>query len=161
MPMQSLQDALLNELHDILSAEKQLTKALPKMSRKATSQDLKKAFDDHLEETRGHVQRVEQALGLLGQKPKAKKCEAMEGIINEGEEVMEHEAEPVVMDALLIAAAQKVEHYEIASYGAVCTWAEQVGEKEVATLLKQNMSEEKNADSILKQAARKINRQAK
>ena len=129
MSLDTLGDAFYDELCDIYHAEKQLVKALPKMAKKASSEDLKAAFEAHLEETEEHVARVEAAFEDTGKAPKAKKCEAMEGLIEEATSMMEEEAEPEVMDAILIGCAQKVEHYKIATYGTLCTWAELLGYK--------------------------------
>ena len=157
MPLNTLQDALLEELRDMLSAEKQLVRALPKMAKKADSGDLKSAIEEHLEETKTQVERLEKVFESLDKKPRTKKCEAMAGLILEGEEVMKEEADPQVRDALLIAAAQKVEHYEIASYGTLCTWAKTLGLSDVLALLKETMSEETAADKKLSKIAGKIN----
>lgn len=160
MALDSLADAFYDELRDVLSAEKQLTKALPKMAKKASSPDLKKAFDDHLKETERHVERVEKAFEETGKAARAKTCEAMKGLIEEGEELMKEDGEPAVKDAVMIAAAQKVEHYEIATYGTLCTWAERLGYSNALELLKQNCDEEEAADKKLSQLAKSINREA-
>ncbi|QDU86809.1 hypothetical protein Pla175_01620 [Pirellulimonas nuda] len=160
MAMHTLADAFYDELRDILSAERQLTKALPKMARNAASADLKKAFESHLAETEKHVERVEKAFEDTGKTAKAKTCEAMKGLITEASHLLEEEAEPAVKDALLIAAAQKVEHYEIATYGALCTWAEVLGYAAALKQLKQNMAEEEKADEKLTKLSTKINKQA-
>ncbi len=155
--MKTLADAFYDELRDILSAEKQLLKALPKMAKKASCTDLQQAFEDHLRETEQQVQRVEQAFEDTGKAARAKTCEAMKGLIKEAESVMEEDAEPAVMDALLIACAQKVEHYEIATYGTLCTWAEVVGYENALELLKQNIDEEEAADEKLTMLSKSIN----
>jgi ferritin-like metal-binding protein YciE len=160
MSLESLADAFLDELRDVLSAEKQLTKALPKMAKKATSPQLKKAFESHLAETETHVERVEQAFEETGKAARAKTCEAMKGLLKEGSELMEEDASPEVMDALLIAAAQKVEHYEIATYGTLCTWAETLGYTKALKLLKQNIAQEEAADKKLSQIAETVNANA-
>ncbi len=157
MSLESLADAFHDELRDVLSAEKQLVKALPKMAKKAKSAQLKKAFESHLAETETHVERVEQAFEETGKAARAKTCEAMKGLIKEGEELMEEDASPEVMDALLIAAAQKVEHYEIATYGTLCTWAEALGYKKALKLLKQNIAQEEAADEKLSKIAQTVN----
>ena len=157
MALLSLEDAFVEELRDIYYAEKQITKALPKMAKKATNPDLKAGFEKHLRETEGQVRRLEEVFELLGEKAKGKKCEAMDGLLEEGKDVMQEDAEDEVRDALMIAAAQKVEHYEIATYGTLCTWAELLGMDQVARLLKQTLSEEKTTDEKLTQVARKIN----
>lgn len=161
MPIENLEQALVEELRDLLSAEKQMTKSLPKMAKKATNPKLQKAFEDHLAETQKQVERLEQAMEALGQKPRAKTCEAMKGLLEEGKETMQEDAEDDVMDAMLIGAAQKAEHYEIASYGTVCTWAEMIGNTKALKLLKQNMAEEEKADQKLTQIAETVvNREA-
>lgn len=157
MTMRTLADAFYDELRDVLSAEKQLTKALPKMAKKATSDDLKMAFNDHLEETRKQVERVEKAFEDTGKAARAKKCEAMAGLLEEGEELMHEDAEPEVKDAMLIAAAQKVEHYEIATYGTLCTWAEVLGYRTAKSELSKNLNEEKSTDEKLTGLSKSIN----
>jgi ferritin-like metal-binding protein YciE len=149
MPITSLEELLTDELKDLYSAETQLTKALPKMAKAANSKDLKAAFAAHLQETEGHVQRLEQACAKLEIKPRGKKCVAMEGLIEEGRELLTEEIEATVLDAALIAAAQKVEHYEMAGYGTVVAHARQLGYMEVADLLHQTFDEEKAADEKL------------
>lgn len=159
--MKSLEDAFVHELQDMLSAEQQIMKALPKMSKKASNPDLKKAFDEHLHQTERQAERLKEAFQSIGKSSKAHKCEGIEGIIKEGESMLKGSAEPEVIDAALIAAAQKVEHYEIATYGTVCQWAEQLGFDEAHELLGENLSEEKATDSKLSQLAKKsINVQA-
>ena len=160
MSLESLADAFHDELRDILSAERQLTKALPKMAKKATSPQLKKAFESHLAETEKHVERVEQAFDDTGKAARAKTCEAMKGLLKEGEELMKEDASPEVMDALLIAAAQKVEHYEIATYGTLCTWAGVLGYSKASKLLKQNMAQEEAADQKLSTISETVNAKA-
>jgi ferritin-like metal-binding protein YciE len=153
MPMNNLEDAFVDELRDLLHAEKQITKALPRMAKKCESDELRGAFEQHLAQTEQQIERLEQVFELLDMKPRAKKCEGIEGILSEGKEIME-EAEADVMDAALIAAAQKVEHYEIASYGTVCTWAEQLGcDRKILDLLKRTLSEEKETDQKLTRLA--------
>ena len=149
MALKTLQDALVEELEDLLSAETQITAALPKMAEKASSPELKAAFTEHLAQTQEQIERLNQAFGLLGQPAQSKTCEAMKGLIKEGESLMHEEADADVMDAMLIAAAQKVEHYEIASYGTVCTWAEILGLNEVHDLLGQTLDEEEDTDALL------------
>lgn len=161
MALATLEDALVDELKDLLHAEKQITRALPKMAKNAESEKLRAAFEEHLEETKVQVERLEKAMKAMGKKVSAKRCPAMEGIIEEGKEVMEEKGEPEAKDAMLIGAAQKVEHYEIASYGTACTWAKQLGQTEVLDLLKQNLAEEKEADKKLTQLAkRSVNKKA-
>ena len=153
MAVKSVNDLLMDELQDIYHAEKQLVKALPKMAKKAKSDQLRQAVEHHLEETKGHVQRLEQVFEKLDAKPRAKKCEAMEGLIEEAEELMGEIATPEVLDAAMIGAAQKVEHYEIASYGTLSTLAEELGHTEAARLLEQTLNEEKAADKKLNEIA--------
>jgi ferritin-like metal-binding protein YciE len=153
MKMKSLQDLLADELKDLYSAENQLVKALPKMAKAASNAELRAGFEEHLEQTRGHVQRLEQVCQQLEVTPKGKKCAAMEGLIEEGKELMEEDAAPAVLDAGLIAAAQKVEHHEIASYGTVCAWAKILGFDEAVTLLEETLEEEKATDEKLNNLA--------
>ncbi len=157
MPLSNLADLFHDELRDILSAEKQLVQALPKMVKKATSPELAEAFQSHLEETKKQVERVEQAFADTGKAPRAQTCKAMQGLIEEASSMMDKEATPEVMDAALIACAQKVEHYEIATYGTLCTWARQLGYDSALALLKQNMNEEENADHKLTDISDNIN----
>ena len=142
-----------DELKDIFWAEKALTKALPKMAKKASSPELIEAIETHLAETEEQVSRVEQVFELLGKKPAAKKCEAMEGLIKEAEELMDESDEGIMRDAAIISAAQKVEHYEIASYGTLRAFAETLGLTDVVSLLEQTLEEEKNADKKLTEVA--------
>lgn len=137
------------QLMDLLDAENQLVKALPKMAQYASSQPLSRTFQKHLKETEGHVKRLEQVFHLLKMPVKADKCPAMEGLIKEAKDVMNEYAETPFADAALIAAAQKIEHYEIATYGCVCTWANVLGLDDVAELLNETLQEEKNADESL------------
>lgn len=153
MAVKDLNGALIDSLKDLLHAEKQLTKALPKMAKKASNQKLSKAFESHLEETKEHVSRLEKAFEALDRKADTKVCAAMKGLIEEGEEVMEEADDDATRDAMMIGAAQKVEHYEIASYGTAIVWAEQLGEKKVADLLRKTLDEEKNADEKLSKIA--------
>ena len=148
-----LQDLFLDELADILNAEQQLTKALPKMAEAAESQELRETFESHFEETKQHVSRLEQVFKSLGQPVKSKTCKAMKGLLEEGEELMEELQDSSALDAGLIAAAQKVEHYEIASYGTVCAWAEQMGHTGAQNLLQKTLIEEKAADGKLTEIA--------
>jgi ferritin-like metal-binding protein YciE len=145
----SLRDHLVEELNDLLSAEHQLIEALPQMQQKASQRQLKAAFRSHLAETRGQARRVQQALKMLGEQPSEKTCEAMEGLLTEGQELMESSDAGALRDAMMITAAQKVEHYEIATYGTVQTYAQILGEKGVARLLAQTLKEEKAADKKL------------
>ncbi|MFG0260853.1 MAG: ferritin-like domain-containing protein [Novipirellula sp. JB048] len=160
MSLDSLADAFYDELRDLLSAEKQLTKALPKLVKHASSDPLRQAFETHLAETQEHVKRVESAFEETGKAARAKTCEAMAGLIKEADGLLKENGEPVVKDALLIAAAQKVEHYELATYGTLCTWAEMLGYNKALSLLKQNMADEENTDKKLSELAKTINQQA-
>jgi ferritin-like metal-binding protein YciE len=157
MKLDSLKELYVDELKDLYSAENQLLKAIPKMAKAATSPALKKGFEKHLEETKDQVERLEQIFKALGESPKGKKCKAMEGLVEEGKELMEEDAEPEVMDAALIAAAQRVEHYEIAGYGCVRTYAQLLGETQAAKLLQQTLDEEGKTDQALTKLAEKIN----
>ena len=145
----SLRTHLVDELRDTLDAEQQLIKALPKMARAASTPRLKQAFQSHLAETRKQADRLKQALRLLGESARAKTCEGMEGLLTEGEEMMNEAPDGPVRDAVLISSAQKVEHYEIASYGTAATYAQVLGERQVARLLGQTLREEKSADQKL------------
>ncbi|HSU69721.1 MAG TPA: ferritin-like domain-containing protein [Tepidisphaeraceae bacterium] len=153
MQMQDLQDLYVEELRDIYNAEKQLVRALPKMAKKATHDELKDAFTMHLEQTKGHVERLEQIFEKLGKRAGGKTCKAMQGIVEEGKEMMEEDAEPEVMDAGLIAAAQRVEHYEIAAYGTVRTYARLLGDDQAAKLLQTTLDEEGETDKKLTKLA--------
>src|SRR4051812_1949998 len=158
--MKDLNELFLEEMADIYDAEKQLIKALPKMTQAAKSPELQSAFEDHLEQTQEHVRRLEEVFGIFDQKAKGKKCEAMAGLIEEGEDIMKEEATPAVMDAALIAAAQKIEHYEIATYGCLRTWAELLGKDEALDLLEETLNEEKDTDETLTDIATNINAEA-
>lgn len=158
--VESLKDLLIDELKDLYSAEKQLLKALPKMARAATNPDLKEGFTTHLEETQGHVDRLEQAFSKLGETAKAKTCKAMQGLIEEGSEAIELEAPDAIRDACLIGAAQRVEHYEIAAYGTVRSLAETLGEDEVAGLLQETLDEEGETDKKLTTLSETVNEEA-
>jgi ferritin-like metal-binding protein YciE len=160
MEMKSLKDLYVSELKDLYSAENQLLKAIPKMAKAATSEPLKKAFTGHLEQTKTHVERLETIFEELGASPKGKKCKAMEGLVKEGAEVIEEDASPEVKDAALIAAAQRVEHYEMAGYGCVRTYAQLLGETSAAKLLQQTLNEEGDTDKKLTGLAEKINVEA-
>ncbi len=151
--MPVLQEVLVEELRDLLHAEAQLVKALPKMARAAHDPRLKQAYQKHTEETKGHVERLKQVFDLLGERPKAKPCRGMQGLVEEGQELIEEgkEKEDVAADLSLVAAAQKVEHYEISGYGTVRTMAEQLGLNKVAKLLAQTLAEEEKTDKLLTQ----------
>ena len=160
MPLNDLADLFHDELRDILSAERQLLEALPKMAQKASSDDLRQAFEKHLEQTRVQVTRVEQAFADTGKSARAKTCEARKGLIKEASSMMEEKAAAEVMDAALIACAQKVEHYEIATYGTLCTWAKLLGYSDALELLKQNLNEEEETDEALSALAETVNAEA-
>ncbi len=145
----SLQELMVESLKDLFSAETQLVEALPKMEKGATASGLKKAFATHLKQTEGHVQRLEQIFTSLGKSPRGKKCKAMEGLVEEGSEILKEEFAPEVRDAALIGAAQKVEHYEIAGYGTVRTFAQLLGDQKTLQLLDQTLNEEKATDKLL------------
>ena len=149
MKMKSLEDLLVHELKDLLSAEKQLVKALPKMAKGATNEELRTAFEEHLEQTKVHIERLEQVFEKLGKSARAEHCDAMEGLVEEGGKVLEEDMADDVRDAALIAAAQKVEHYEIASYGTARTFAQLLGHAEVANLLQETLDEEGETDHRL------------
>lgn len=158
----SLREFLVDGLKDLYWAEKALVKNLPKMEKNASSQKLKDAIMNHLQETENQVARLEEAFKVMGEKAKAEKCDAMDGLLKEAESIMKETEPGAVRDAAIIAAAQKVEHYEIASYGTMATYAKLLGEKETLNLLKQTLSEEKNCDSDLtKLATSEINLKAK
>ena len=144
-----LKELLVDELRDIYNAEGQLTKALPRMAKKASNPQLRSAFETHLRETEGQIDRLDEVFEQLGEKARGKTCHAMKGLIEEGKEMMGEDFEEDVMDAALIAAAQKVEHYEIASYGTVRAWAELLGEDQVVKLLQQTLDEEGATDKKL------------
>jgi ferritin-like metal-binding protein YciE len=156
MHMENLQDLMKEELKDVLNAENQIVKALPKMIKTACNPELQQAFNAHLEETKGHVERLEQVMEMLGMPPKGKTCKAMQGILEEGREIMGEDAEEDVMDAALIGAAQKVEHYEIATYGTLCTYADLLGLEDAKRLLGQNLEEEKRTDAKLTELAEAV-----
>jgi ferritin-like metal-binding protein YciE len=144
-----LQDAFLDELRDTYDAEKQLVKALPKLAKAATSEELRDAFESHLEETRGQVSRLEQVFSAIGEKPRGKHCDGIAGIIEEGKTIMEEDFDESTMDACLIAAGQRAEHYEMAAYGTLVAWAKSLGHGDAADLLEQTLEEEKAADEKL------------
>ena len=149
MRLESMQDVFVEQLKDVLSAEKQLTKALPKMAKAARSPRLKAAFDSHLRETEEQIDRLERVFGTLGKKPMSKHCAGMEGLVKEGEEAMQAEGEDALTDSLLIAAAQRVEHYEISAYGSLAEYARVLGLEEANGLLEETLAEEKAADAKL------------
>ena len=149
----TLHDAFIDELRDTYDAEKQITKALPKMVKAASSPELRAAFEAHLEETRGQIARLEEVFGTLDEKVRGKHCDGMAGIIEEGKSVMEEDFDDTTMDACLIAAAQRVEHYEMAAYGTLVAWARAMGHTEAADLLQETLDEEKAADEKLSSLA--------
>jgi ferritin-like metal-binding protein YciE len=153
MALQTLDDLFVHELKDIYSAEKQLLKALPKMAKAASSEKLQQAFEEHRGQTETQVERLERIFESLGKSPRGPKCEGMEGLIEEGKTLMEEDAEAPVCDAGLIAAAQKVEHYEIAAYGTLKTWAEMLGYTDAVARLEETLNEEKETDQLLTELA--------
>ena len=153
-------DLLVEELKDLYSAENQLVKALPKMAKAATSEELREAFETHLQQTEEQVQRLEQIGKKLGESMKGKKCKAMEGLVEEGKEIIEEDMEPSILDLALIGAAQKVEHYEIAGYGTARTLAEIAGEDQVAKILQETLDEEGATDKLLTEIAMELNLEA-
>ncbi len=160
--MPALKELLVEEMQDLLHAEGQLVKALPKMARAANEPKLKQAFEKHLEETKGHVDRLKQAFELLGARPKAKPCKGMQGLVEEGQEQIAEgkEQEDAMADLMLVAAAQKVEHYEISGYGTLRALAERLGESRVAKLLGQTLAEEEKTDKLLTQLSPPLLEQA-
>lgn len=149
MSAENLREALVEEIRDLYNAEKQLVKALPKMAKGAESDELREAFETHLEETEGQVTRLERVFELLDEKPRGKHCAGMAGIVEEGSEKLQEDLEGSVLDAVLIASAQKVEHYEIGAYGTAIAWAEALGLNEVCDVLNETLEEEKAADEKL------------
>jgi ferritin-like metal-binding protein YciE len=152
--IETLEELLIHELKDVYNAEKQLVKMLPKVAKKAFAPELKAALEEHLCQTEGQVQRLEEVFELLGEPAKAVKCKAMEGILEEGEELLQQKGTSETLDAGIILAAQKVEHYEIASYGSMATWADMVGRKDVKKLLVQTLEEEEQTDKKLTMLAK-------
>jgi ferritin-like metal-binding protein YciE len=150
----SLESLLLHEVKDLYHAEKQLVKALPKVAKKASSPELKHAVEEHLQQTEGHVNRLEQIFEMLGQPAKGTKCKGMAGIIDEAEEVMGYKGTPEARDAAIIMSAQKVEHYEIAGYGSAATWADLLGRQDIKNLLGQTLDEEERTDQRLTELAK-------
>jgi ferritin-like metal-binding protein YciE len=156
MELANLKELFVHELKDIYSAENQIVAALPKVAQAVSHPELKQAFEEHLEQTRGQVARLEQIFEMLGQKPTGVTCKGMKGLLAEGEEMLKHDAEPSVKDAGLIAAQQKVEHYEIAGYGTVVTYAKLIKHKEATKLLKETLNEEEQTDKKLSQIAEQV-----
>jgi ferritin-like metal-binding protein YciE len=160
MQQKALKELYVDELRDIYNAETQLVKALPKMARAASNEELRSGFEEHLEQTKGHVSRLEQIFEDLDEKPTGKKCAGMEGLVKEGSEMVGEDFEGPVKDAGLIGAAQRVEHYEIAAYGTVRAFAETLGEQKAVELLSQTLEEEKETDEKLTKLASEINVEA-
>jgi len=153
MSLDSLQSLFLDELKDVYHAEKQLVEALPRMAKAADSAELQQAFRAHLAETKGQVERLERILQELGQPARGKRCKGMEGLLEGGKEIMQEEGEPAVIDAALIAAAQRVEHYEIAGYGSAISFAQLLGHHDIVALLEETLAEEQAADEKLSMIA--------
>jgi ferritin-like metal-binding protein YciE len=160
MSVDSIKKLFVEELKDLYSAENQITKALPKMVKAATSPELKKAFESHLRETEGQIQRLEKICSILGASPRGKSCDGMKGVLDEGSSMLHEIAEGEVRDAALIGAAQRVEHYEMAAYGTVRSYAELLGKPDIAELLEETLEEEKAADQKLTSISQKVNAQA-
>ena len=160
MSVESIEDLFLDELKDLYSAEKQITKALPKLVKAASTQELSAAFASHLQETKGQVERLEQIFQKLGKKGTGKTCEGMKGVLEEGSELIQEMEKGPVRDAGLIAAAQRVEHYEIAGYGSVRSFAELLGEHDIVELLDETLQEEKAADEKLTKISESVNQKA-
>jgi ferritin-like metal-binding protein YciE len=157
MSVETIEELFIDELKDLYSAEKQITKALPKLAKAATAPELKDAFETHLKETFGQIERLDQAFKILGKSPRGKTCNGMKGVLEEGAEVLEETEKGSVRDAALISAAQRVEHYEMAGYGCVREYAKLLGQKEIAKLLDETLAEEKAADTKLGAVASQIN----
>ena len=156
MKLDTLETLYISELRDLYSAENQLIKALPKMAKAASSQELRDAFENHLEQTKAHVERLEQIFEQLNESPKGKTCHGMKGLIEEGSEILDEDGEDSILDAGIIVAAQKVEHYEIASYGSVRTFAHLLGKDDVAQLLQSTLDEESETNEILNRLAESV-----
>ena len=156
MKLDSFETLYIEELRDLYNAENQLVKALPKMAKAASSPELQQAFEDHLEQTKEHIERLDEIFDKLDKKPSGKTCHGMKGLVEEGSEIMAEKGEDFVIDAGLIAAAQKMEHYEIASYGTVRTWAEMLGDDDAAELLQQTLDEEGETHKKLTELAEEI-----
>src|ERR1700738_1266352 len=161
MAHNELKELYIDELRDLYDAENKLVKALPKLAKAANSDQLRAGFEEHLEQTRGHVERLEEIFEGLDEKPTGKKCAGMAGLVKEGEEIMDEDFSAEVMDAALISAAQRVEHYEIAAYGCASAWAQLLGESEANALLEKTLEEEKETDQKLTQLAEEINVKAR
>lgn len=156
MKLDTLKTLYIDELRDLYNAENQLVKALPKMAKAASSEELQDAFEKHLEQTKSHVERLEEVFKEIGEKPKGKTCKAMKGLIDEGSEILKEDGEDSVIDAGIIVAAQKVEHYEIAGYGSVRTFAQLLGKDRSADLLQATLDEESEANELLNKLAEDI-----
>jgi ferritin-like metal-binding protein YciE len=161
MSVKTMQELLIDELKDLYSAEKQIVRALPKLAKAVTSPDLKQAILSHLEETKGQVTRLEQIAGIVGKKLTGKTCVGMKGVLEEGSEVLEDTDKGSIRDAALIAASQRVEHYEMAGYGSAREFARLLGQADIAKLLEETLAEEKNADKKLSVISKQVNAQAK
>lgn len=157
MSVKNIEELLIDELKDLYSAEKQIVKTLPRLARATTSPELKTAFETHLQETMGQVERLERAFQILGKSPRGKMCAGMKGVLEEGAEILDETEKGLVRDTALITAAQRVEHYEMAGYGCVREFAKLLGEDEIASLLDETLKEEKAADRKLGEVARQIN----
>src|ERR1700722_3603956 len=160
MSVETIDKLLVAELKDLYSAENQITKVLPKLAKAAQSNELKKAFESHLKETEGQIQRLEQIFEILGGSPKGKVCVGMKGVLEEGNEMLEETVEGEIRDAALISAAQRVEHYEMAGYGSVRSYAELLGKQQIAQLLQATLEEERAADKKLTDISHKVKVQA-
>jgi ferritin-like metal-binding protein YciE len=147
--METLHDAFIDEVRDLYDAERQITKALPRMIKAASSSELQRALESHLEETRGQIERLEQVFANLDEKVRGKHCDGIAGILEEGKSILENDFDEVTLDACMIAAAQRVEHYEMAAYGSLVAWARAMGHDDVANLLQETLDEEKAADETL------------
>ena len=160
MSVGTIEELFVDELKDLYSAEKQITKSLPKLAKAATAPELRDAFESHLKETFGQIERLDKVFEILGKSSRGKTCNGMKGVLEEGAEVLDETEEGSVRDAALISAAQRVEHYEMAGYGCVRAFATLLGQKEIAQLLDETLAEEKAADSKLNQLAKRINPEA-
>jgi ferritin-like metal-binding protein YciE len=157
MSVGSIEELFIDEIKDLYSAEHQITKTLPKLVKAATTPELKKAFENHLKETEGQIERLDRVFEILGKSPRGKTCAGMKGVLEEGAEMLKETEEGSIRDAALISAAQRVEHYEMAGYGSVREYAKLLGQNEIAKLLEKTLEEEKAADSKLGQVARQVN----
>lgn len=156
MSVDTIDDLLVEELQDLYSAETQITKALPKMAKAASSNELRGAFENHLKETEGQIKRLDKVFEILGSNPKGKTCDGMKGVLGEGSEMLQDTAEGEVRDIALISAAQRVEHYEMAAYGTVRTYADRLGQSQISDLLAETLQEEKAADKKLTEISEKL-----